>query len=756
MHEAGLSSGAAGGERRFLWGWVEIRVNFRARANPLLGARDAVTDGNGIRKVAILGGGCGAMAAALELTSAPDWRSSLDVTVYQMGWRLGGKGAAGRNAERGYRIEEHGLHIWLGFYNNAFRMIRQVYAEADRPLGAGLQNWRDAFTRHDYVVLEDHAGREWSHWGLHMPENDRVPGDDDVPTAIEFFVLALRTGLEALSGRQFRAHTEEPRPLELLPNWLRKALDCLHTGTIDALASEAIVGVLRSALRIAERLDTHPLSGKRRHMKELVWLLSQVKRMIRVLLEPRLEQDVAARRLWELFDIASSALTGMVADGVLLHGYEVIDDVDFTEWLVRNGLTEKTRRSAALRVCYDLTFGFVNGQTHHRSFAAGSGLYGLLNMMLAYHGSVMWKMTGGMGDTIFAPIYEVLARRGVQFRFFHKVVDILADAQGSGREPVVEELVIEEQVRLERPYEPLTTVRNTASWPNEPRWEFLVDGDRRRREGVDFESWWDRTPPYRTHRLRRGRDFDLVVLGTSLAPLRFIARDLQRRSAPFRAMVENVKTVETQAVQLWTRPSLYELGWKAASPIVGAYWEPLDTVADLTELLVAEDWGTIGQQPRGLVYLCGPLACSDDIPLDDPDYPKKKLARVKENARAFLRQHAHHLWPDGSSRHDPHGIALEHLVGPPLADDEARFEYQFFRANVDPDQRYVLTLPGTNRYRLRSDRSGFANLVLAGDWTQTPFNAGCVEAAVISGLMASRAICGRPVRILADKLFLES
>ena len=83
------------------------------------------------------------MAAALELTSAPDWRSSLDVTVYQMGWRLGGKGAAGRNAERGYRIEEHGFHVWLGFYNNAFRMIRQVYAEANRPLGAGLQNWQD-------------------------------------------------------------------------------------------------------------------------------------------------------------------------------------------------------------------------------------------------------------------------------------------------------------------------------------------------------------------------------------------------------------------------------------------------------------------------------------------------------------------------------------------------------------------------------------------------------------------------------------
>jgi uncharacterized protein with NAD-binding domain and iron-sulfur cluster len=101
-------------------------------------------------------------------------------------------------------------------------------------------------------------------------------------------------------------------------------------------------------------------------------------------------------------------------------------------------------------------------------------------------------------------------------------------------------------------------------------------------------------------------------------------------------------------------------------------------------------------------------------------------------------------------------LAFEHLVAPEGASDQQRFDYQFFRANVDPDQRYVLTIPGTNRYRLRSDDSGFSNLYLAGDWTRTPFNAGCVEAAVISGLMASQAICGRPKRILVDELFLES
>ena len=51
------------------------------------------------QKIAILGGGVGAVVTAFELTSQPDWQKRYDITLYQMGWRLGGKGASGRNAE---------------------------------------------------------------------------------------------------------------------------------------------------------------------------------------------------------------------------------------------------------------------------------------------------------------------------------------------------------------------------------------------------------------------------------------------------------------------------------------------------------------------------------------------------------------------------------------------------------------------------------------------------------------------------------
>ena len=50
------------------------------------------------KKLAILGGGMSSLTTAFEITSQRDWQERWDITVYQQGWRLGGKGASGRNA----------------------------------------------------------------------------------------------------------------------------------------------------------------------------------------------------------------------------------------------------------------------------------------------------------------------------------------------------------------------------------------------------------------------------------------------------------------------------------------------------------------------------------------------------------------------------------------------------------------------------------------------------------------------------------
>jgi uncharacterized protein with NAD-binding domain and iron-sulfur cluster len=71
-----------------------------------------------------------ALSTAWRL-SEPAFRDHFEsITIYQRGWRLGGKAASSRGANG--RIEEHGLHIWLGSYENAFALLRQCYDELDR------------------------------------------------------------------------------------------------------------------------------------------------------------------------------------------------------------------------------------------------------------------------------------------------------------------------------------------------------------------------------------------------------------------------------------------------------------------------------------------------------------------------------------------------------------------------------------------------------------------------------------------------
>ncbi|MDH3298584.1 MAG: NAD(P)-binding protein, partial [Gemmatimonadota bacterium] len=102
------------------------------------------------QKIAVLGGGPSVMSALYWLTSTQELRDRYDITVYQMGWRLGGKGASGRGKDG--RILEHGLHVLFGFYQNFFYMIRHAYAELNRPEGHPLRTWRQAFHPRDFGV----------------------------------------------------------------------------------------------------------------------------------------------------------------------------------------------------------------------------------------------------------------------------------------------------------------------------------------------------------------------------------------------------------------------------------------------------------------------------------------------------------------------------------------------------------------------------------------------------------------------------
>jgi uncharacterized protein with NAD-binding domain and iron-sulfur cluster len=88
------------------------------------------------------------------------------------------------------------------------------------------------------------------------------------------------------------------------------------------------------------------------------------------------------------------------------------------------------------------------------------------------------------------------------------------------------------------------------------------------------------------------------------------------------------------------------------------------------------------------------------------------------------------------------GFAWHLVAGADGQRGAAALATQHLSVNVDPSDRYVLSIPGTDKHRLRPDEGGYDNLVLAGDWTDTGLNSGCIEAAVMSGLQAANAVVG--------------
>ena len=135
-------------------------------------------------------------------------------------------------------------------------------------------------------------------------------------------------------------------------------------------------------------------------------------------------------------------------------------------------------------------------------------------------------------------------------------------------------------------------------------------------------------------------------------------------------------------------------------------------------------------------------------PPTEHDFPAIQKDAVYRDALASLGDISAHLLP--AFRTAGGGFDFSLLADPAGGSGEARFRAQFFRANIDPSERYVMSVKGSTKYRLHAARSGFANLWLAGDWTQNGINAGCVEAAVISGKQAAAGILRRPSSAIGE------
>lgn len=694
-------------------------------------------------KVAVIGGGCASMTAAWEL-SHPKQNGKFEVTVYQEGWRLGGKGASGRGAS--HRIEEHGLHVWLGFYDNAFRLMRECYAELAASGDHRFGDWREAWIpESDVGLMSPNARGGWEHWTGHFAPRPGLPGDPIKPG--EFLDLRgyLVKAIDLITTMLVDVRVTQRdadgtvvcvSDLHTAPKSWKDALNlAVFAGraglaqTFAALAST--IANAPAALDTGVVQEVESLCGKLREQLEARWLAE----------DPN-------QHIWVLADLALATVLGIFRDGVLWspHGLDVLEDYEARAWLLAHGASERGVRAPYIRGLYDLSMGYEGGDPERPNLSAGQGLRGVLRTFFGYRGALMWRMRSAMGDVVFAPLYEALRRRGVAFEFFHRLTHVGLEGAGQilpGSGASVASLAFEVQARIKggQPYRPLIEVAGRPCWPAEPEWDQLAGGAAMKRDERDFENFWDRRcdgEPI-TLTLRQGDDFDAVVLGVGLGVIPYVCSEFLDRDPRWLRMTQEVKTVASQAFQLWLTKDLAQLGWAGPPYLTGAFAKPFDTWCDMAHVAPEEAWA---ERPLTSVYFCGVLE-DDEGPrsADDRDYPKRRKAKVKANALAFLQWPMPACWPDAFDDRDE--FRWELLAGGEGA-DRRRFDSQYWRANVNPSDRYTIHTPGSFRYRLSPLDDTYKNLTIAGDWTASGFDSGCVEGAVMSGLLAAHSLSGEP------------
>ena len=692
-------------------------------------------------KVAVLGGGPAGLAAAFALSATPELRARYDVTIYQSGWRVGGKCGQGRKGPAN-RIEINGTHYLFGAYDAAFALASEIFAELEAKGDTRFGSYESQFLECNTVAIKEFFNGNWETWTLSLPGSGKPPGTRATPRE----PLTLRTTIHGVTSWMIDL-TSSGSAGDLLggqsgtptdaPHWWEK-LGSMIGHELERIEHYAGVGMLGLVKELAARLEAD-LQKSKPVRDAIVWLLTHFRSWAWSLLGNATKTHIDARRLWQLIDLGTTIMIGLIEDDVLSEsGFEKIDQYDLREWLTKWGAQEGTVWSAPITTWYNAIAAYADGDIDSPNMSAGMGLRGILRLALTYEGSIAFQLSYEVGDSIIAPMYQVLVNRGVKFMYFHRVRDLVPSADGT----TIDTITVERQVNLKggdpTSYQPFMTLPNGRPvWPDEP----LVDQIEMPAMGPnDLLSFY---APKVGHELElhRGTDFDIAVYALPVATTRWYCAKLIDQKLAWKSML-NLGTTETQSLRLWLFPNVKEMGWPYGQAVLSGYYQPLATWEDAAQLIAAETWPA-NKTPGGIATLFGAFAGAPTV-YPDPDdvgYPAMRAISAVENATRFCRSFVGSLWPDATHPSNPVGLDWSKLVAlDEGVKGEALLATQSIRVNVGPVEAYTQIHKGTLQYRLRANESGYGNLALAGDWIRNGYEIGSVEGAILGGNQAAAAV----------------
>jgi uncharacterized protein with NAD-binding domain and iron-sulfur cluster len=309
-----------------------------------------------------------------------------EIHVYEKSCRLGGKGASVRAADG--RVFEHGLHAWLGFYENAFRMMRECYDEVEaQKWGPNAKDPKEKLAHgriDDAFFPEPHVGvgrpgpkGGQDIWSGFIPPEKGLPGTDlderTNPFTLANYLLRcfdlLKTLMLSVIGPPDDDVSGNPRPNGRSTSDEKMDLDfSADAATSAQLVIERMTRILRAgsltgaaallqAVTILEKWLQN-LNFQPQVADSAVELMEPVAALARKSLREIASIDPQIRMKTEIIDIVLTIAVGLFRDRVLFddRGLDLINQFDYREWLLQHGATNTSVQSRFLSGIYDFVF----------------------------------------------------------------------------------------------------------------------------------------------------------------------------------------------------------------------------------------------------------------------------------------------------------------------------------------------------------------------------------------------------------------
>jgi uncharacterized protein with NAD-binding domain and iron-sulfur cluster len=677
--------------------------------------------------VAILGGGPAGLACAWLLSNPVmangkrAWESGsaradleLELTIVERQNLPGGKAASARQVDgsKTRLIQEHGLHVLMGFYANVLGIVKLLGTESllvDTPT---LRVPADVAPG-DVASAWEIAIHPWSGAPARAPAPAPAPAPAvaaaaAAPTAKGKSRASTKSRQTPESGAEAEAeemvferslekatkpsHKPLLRSLLFLNRQVRQ-LATKRGAKPAAIASPYHAMVMKS---LAKSLSFAPTSTK----SALAWSngdepelgsadsfeqIGALARLLRQFSRAALAQGTGAgdHLAAEALELGTTMLIGLQDHGLLpiwafadpaklstdsslgdwaLSLQQAFDSVSISQWLedhgIAKGFVQRSRLLAAL------TAGVFSTPD---TMAAGTFIHGVCRLVLDFQGAPFKRMRGGTGEVLIAPMFEALEKKKVEFRFGTSVAALkLAEAK-DGMQVVAATLRPPEEDQPGMDFVPADARKKTRSgWEVQKKKRSTVAESL-----IEADAFVLALPPFQ------------AASGAQAKPL------IDGLPASLQETLERIGSRATVSLQHWTTGSpLYP------ARIVAPFPGPMRCAAAMEHL--AGDEGTEVLSPP--VYYCG----------DMDDEAAKAFA--KKDHRAWLSENAPSM-QQGQQARDP-----------------------FVSTNVDGSARYVRMDPATQAARPGIGDSGARNLWLAGDWTKGALSCGSIEHAVTSGL----------------------